>query len=357
MPDIFNLPTEETSIRMANALEIIANTRTIADFSEAPGSKYLLAGDRDAGYFGFVPSVDLLSGTDLALTLGITGGTAINSDSPWIKYVWNGRVCFTPLKPLRHSITWNQIYEAGAVYGKSNEGTLPPNGRLGIQLSIDGSDNSINSSIGKFLGDSTVGDDYADTVAAVANTVTLKGWANGANNGIFTVGSITNSKIVLSGGTLVTEAGDKDSTIYNNAKKVTQSAMVVVGGVTYRVRLFKGAANDPLDSYGNSDRDMVGPESEWNGIILPLHERAKTGNWNHVAYAGAVEDWGIYLTDADLITHHLMGSGSYSWCQETRDDTSWRRVVRGYLGASFGTADPSFSVSSPDGWRPVLELL
>jgi len=370
MPNILNKPSEETAIRAmealersdetairaAEALEKIAETRTIADFSNAPGSKYLLAGARDTfGYFGIVPSTDFITGDALASLLGITAGSSINSDTPWIKLIKKGKVLFYPLKPLRHSITHNDIYEAGAVYGTGNEGTLPPNGRLGTNLSIDSSDNSINTT-GHFKGDQTSGMDYADTVCVIGDTVTLKGWANGANNGEFTVVSITDSKIVLSG-TLVSESGNKNGKIYENSKAVNQNATVVIDGITYRVRLMKMADNDPLDSYNNADRDMIGPNSEWNNLILPLMIGAKTGDWNYPQYAGDVEDWNVHLTDLDMILHYTLGSGSRRWGQEVSDVTSWRRVLRGSLGASHGDVPHSFYVHSYYAFAPVLERL
>lgn len=357
MSNQLGLPSETTFERVADALERIAETRTLADFSESPGSKYLLAGARDTfGYFGIVPSADFISGDALASALGITAGSSINSDTPWLKLIKEGKILFHPLKPLRHSTPWNAIYEAGAVYGTGDEGTLPPNGRLGTNLSIESADNSINTT-GHFLGDETSGMDYADTVCSVGDTVVLKGWSNGANNGEFTVDSITDSKIVLSGGSLVDESGNKLGKIYDKSKAVNQNATVVIDGITYRVRLMKMADHDPLDSYDNSDRDLVGPNSEWNNLILPLMLQAKTGSWAYPQYAGDVEDWSVHLTNLDMILHHTLGAGSYRWGQEVKDTESWRRVFRGYDSASYGYAGPSFYVNSDCSFAPILERL
>jgi hypothetical protein len=358
MPEVFNLPTKEQFDLMNQHLGKIANTRVQEDYSNAPGGKFLLAGDKNAGFFGFVPASDLITGDQLALDVGISAGTSQFSDTPWIKYIYKARICFIPVKTIRRSVPWNAIYEAGAVYASNDEGTLPPNGRIGTQLSISASDNSINTTGGDFKGDKSAEMDYADTVAAVGDTVVLKGWANSANNGEFTVSSITDNKIVLSGGTLVTESGNKNGRIYPKANAVTQNKVVTINGLKYRVRLMRGAASDPTDSYANSDRGSIGPDNEWNAIILPLHEHAKLQNWNYPTYAGTTEDWGVYLTDADLITHHTFDSGNYTWCQETRDDAqTYRRVDRGHLGASTLYANYSWSVHPTYGWRPVLELL
>lgn len=326
------------------------------DFSNSPGNKTLLRGTSAAGFLGFVPASDFITGSALATALGISGGTLINSDTPWIKYIWKGKICFAPLKPIRHSTTWDQIYNAGAVYASGDEGTLPPMGRIGTGLNIDATDNSINTTTQNFFGDKSVDMDYADTVGGVGDTLVLKGWANTENNKSVTISSITNTKIVVSGATLKTETGNRLSRLYKSTNAVTQDKKVIIGELTYAARLFRGASNDPTNSYGDSDRDAIGPDDEWNAIILPLHEHAKLQNWLYPAYVGTTEDWGVYLTDKDLITRSTFGSGSYTWCQDVQNLTSWRRVVRGSLGASYLFSNYSWRVYSNHGFRPVLEL-
>ncbi len=156
--------------------------------------------------------------------------------------------------------------------------------------------------------------------------------------------------------TLKTEAGNRLSRLYKSTNAVTQNKTVTIGDLTYAARLFRGASNDPTNSYADVDRDAIGPDNEWNAIILPLHEHAKLQNWNYSAYAGVTEDWGVYLTDKDLVTHYNHGSGSYTWCQDVRDTTSWGRVIRGGRGASYLYSSYSWYVYSDTGFRPVLEL-
>ena len=156
---------------------------------------------------------------------------------------------------------------------------------------------------------------------------------------------------------------DNDDNYDPDTDRVSQNAIVTIGGLQYRVRLFRGAADDPTDSYADSDRGSIGPDNEWNGIILPIHQRAKMQDWNHPAYAGTTEYWDVNLTDEDLRTHHTFGTGNRSWCQETRDTiqgeepTFSRRVSRGLNGASLLLARTSSLVGSSFGFRPVLELL
>ena len=360
MPNILNKPSEETFIRVAEALEKQVQINEIVDRSGSPGSDKLFAGTKHAGFLGFVRAEDFITGADLCTAIGLSQGSLINSNTPWIKYIWRGRIRFTPLKPIRHSASWDAIYNAGCVYATGNEGLLPPKGRLGVGLSIDGSDNSINTANQNFLGDQSVDMGYADTVGQVGDTLVLKGWSNSANNGSFEILSITNEKIVLDGN-LTTESGDRLKRFYNQANAVTQDTTVDIGEVgqelTYKVGLFRGAADDSTDSFVDSDRGGRGIENEWNWIIGQLHEQAKLKNWVYPQYMDIdLGDFGVYLTDEDLVTHHTHGAGSYTWCQEVRDDESWRRVHRGFFGVSLLSAYFSWFTPSSRGFRPRLEL-
>lgn len=363
--------------------ELIAQTKRIADiqsqalvhdYTGSPGSKTLIRGDLQAGFYGFVQPSEMglltenpaenqaYSGTNLALALGLSSGTAFNSDVPLMKFAYEGKTKFIPLTGYRHSVPWDKIYEAGIAYETTDEGFLPPAGRCGTDLSIDASDNSINTTTQHFLGDKSSGMDYADTVGVVGDTLILKGWSE-ANNKTVTITSITDTKIIVSGASLVTEAGGKQSRFYNENKKITQGKTVVIGDKTYRCCLMRGAGTNPTDSYADSDRGAAGPNNMWNKLILPLHERATLGNWNYPAYAvdesGDVitSGWGIGLTDENLRTHYNYGAGSYSWCQENLDTSSWRRVFRGSYGTSDLSNDRSWSTSSYSCWRPVLDAL
>ena len=357
MPNILNKPSEETFIRVAEALEKQVQINEIVDRSGSPGSDKLFAGTKRAGFLGFVSASEFITGANLCTEIGLSAGTLINSDTPWIKYIWKGTIGFIPLKPIRHSVTWNAIYNTGSVYGTGDEGLLPPNGRLGVDLSIDAGDNSINTTTQHFLS----GTDNSDDVGGVGDTLVLKGWSNSANNGSFTIDSITNEKIVLSGATLVTESGGKTKRFYNNANAITQNTTVEIGEVgselTYSVLLPTGAGDDPTDSYNDSDRGGTGLDNFWNWIIGQLHEQAKLKNWAYPQYMDIdLGDFGVYLTDEDLVTHHTHGAGSYTWCQEVRDDESWRRVLRGLEGVSDLHANYSWRTGSSRGFRPRLEL-
>lgn len=225
----------------------------VDDTTGSPGSKNLIAGTMQEGFFGEVTSAELISGDDLALECGISEGTSQNSTGGWLKFAWEGNVQFVAKKPFRHSISWNAINTAKCVHGN---------------------------------------------------------------------------------------AGDKT---------------VVIGGKTYKVRLFKGALTDP-SRYDLPDRGAMG--SEWNRLMLPIHIQAKDKSWAYPAYVESdIPYWGIDFTDEDLLTHNSFGNGSYSWCQEVSNDNPSGRVYRGHGGVSYSGRSASSSASAYNGWRPVLELV
>jgi len=336
--------------------EVEQKTGLIAD--------YPIKGSLENGFYGFIQPSEMgliesnpegsqaFNGANLALAIGLSSGTAINQDTAWMKFSRKGDIYLVPVKPLRHSAPWNAIYNQGAVYGDGTNGVNPPNGRAGNRLSVSAANSS-------FVIDAAIDDGFLKSgavTAAVGDILVTKGFTNDENNGEFTVTAITDTEITVDG-TLVDETGTPSSSVYEKTDAVKQDRDVVIGGNRYRVQLLKGSEQDPLNSFADSDRDMVGPNSEWNNLILPLHERAKLQDWRYSAYAGTTEDWGIGLTDADLITHHEFGTGNYTWCQETNDETPYRRVIRGYDGASGGGHGGSWGTWVGLGWRPVLRLL
>lgn len=62
----------------------------------------------------------LPTGTSLAQILGIGNATPevlINNDSGWLKFVHNGKIKYIAKKPFMHTVSWNDIAKAEAVYG------------------------------------------------------------------------------------------------------------------------------------------------------------------------------------------------------------------------------------------------
>lgn len=149
----------------------------------------------------------------------------------------------------------------------------------------------------------------------------------------------------------------------NSANAVYGGKTVEIDGLTYKIRLMRGALTDPCE-YEDPDRGAHG--SEWNRLMLPIHQEAIDKSWAYPAYVESdIPVWAHNLgtgtqgryTNEDLLTHYNHGSGSCSWCQETRKDNSAYRVFRGNNGVSRSNSLSSSLTNSSVGWRPVLELV
>lgn len=88
------------------------------DFSNVPGSKVVIAGNSDYGFFGEVTAEELISGDALAALLGLTAGVSQNSNAGWLKAIDNGKMLLIAKQSLRHTISWNDINAVKAVFGR-----------------------------------------------------------------------------------------------------------------------------------------------------------------------------------------------------------------------------------------------
>lgn len=95
-----------------------------------PGHKKLVEYEpaTTTGYFGRIAAADM-PGIDLiesaaAITLGGVR-TAFASNITWTKYTKNGKVFYYPDNSIRSGITWDNIYQAGFVYGTNDNGKFP----------------------------------------------------------------------------------------------------------------------------------------------------------------------------------------------------------------------------------------
>lgn len=74
------------------------------------------------GFYGRVASADFI--TYSQLLTGVNLGGSLNTDIGWMKLHIDGKVLFVPRSPICTNITWNQIYNAGAVYGIPGAGVV-----------------------------------------------------------------------------------------------------------------------------------------------------------------------------------------------------------------------------------------
>lgn len=66
---------------------------------------------------GEVAGVDLITASDLATAVGITGGVPIDPDPNWLKFIDNGKTLYIAKKPMRTAVLWETLNAAGAVKG------------------------------------------------------------------------------------------------------------------------------------------------------------------------------------------------------------------------------------------------
>lgn len=83
------------------------------------GSQDLILGDSMAGYFGTVNG--LVTNTQLTNLMAMTSGTLLDSadtDITFHKFIHKGRILLIPSRPIKHSISWDNIQAQNGVKGK-----------------------------------------------------------------------------------------------------------------------------------------------------------------------------------------------------------------------------------------------
>lgn len=124
-----------------------AATQTQGYYSNlGPGPKTILRGDWTCGYFGEIPNADWVSPVDVVEKIkvvlnSITGLSFTTNSANWHKFVYQGKIFFTPSGQLITS-TWQNAYNAGFLFGEDGFGELPtgPAGNVNQKkvIEIDG---------------------------------------------------------------------------------------------------------------------------------------------------------------------------------------------------------------------------
>ena len=139
----------------------------------------------------------------------------------------------------------------------------------------------------------------------------------------------------------------------NEVNAVFGDRTIEINGRTYKVRLIKGKAEGKQDDQSANYGDIV-KMSEWNKLLLPIHENAPS-SWDYPYNVGfSTEDWGVKYSDDDLFTDN--SSGSSSWCQEYGESTALR-LLRGGDEVSGSKSEYPSEDYYYYGWRPVLEFV
>ena len=101
-----------------------------------PGPQELSHGNMTNGYFGEVSHTDLINGDDLCDEISLTQGTNQESTCGWLKFARNDTILFVAKRTTRHSVSWNAINTAGAIFGET-------------EITIDGNTYKVRSLTGE----------------------------------------------------------------------------------------------------------------------------------------------------------------------------------------------------------------
>lgn len=85
-----------------------------------PGPVELLRGDAMCGYYGQVPSEEMLTNDELQAILKV--GLRVNQVTKWDKFIFRGKILYLPRTPCMSGTTWNNLYNAGLIYGVDGPG-------------------------------------------------------------------------------------------------------------------------------------------------------------------------------------------------------------------------------------------
>lgn len=105
------------------------NYRVQAVGRRGPGEQTLAQGTNELGYFGPIPSTDLITISELVTRTNLRSqatGIVIQYPVPvWHKYVRKGKVLFIPERPVAYNLAWSHLYTLGMVYGREDSGSNP----------------------------------------------------------------------------------------------------------------------------------------------------------------------------------------------------------------------------------------
>lgn len=90
-----------------------------------PGSKNLIYGNEQLGYFGTLTQAEFTSLGAIRNLVGLYAGTDEGAAFLWVKMFYKGRVLYFPTNTIAYNLSWNQLYNAGVVYGVDGNGYAP----------------------------------------------------------------------------------------------------------------------------------------------------------------------------------------------------------------------------------------
>lgn len=143
----------------------------------------------------------------------------------------------------------------------------------------------------------------------------------------------------------------------NAVNAVFGNRFVEIRGHIYKIRLMKGKT-EGMQNDENSSRGLICYNSEWNRLMLPIHEDAPS-NWKYLDNVQSpTEKWGNGYTDDDLFTNSSQNrdKGNICWCQENGKNME-TKIGRGSNYVTYSDWYVKNGDTLNFGWRPVLEFV
>lgn len=102
--------------------------------NSGPGSKQMLYGDMKEGYFGIVPTTEMLTPGEFFRQVlePDLRGTLLPIPNPnlfWLKFALDDEIVYISSQPLVTNLPWETIYLAGAIDGSGLDAKFPPAGK------------------------------------------------------------------------------------------------------------------------------------------------------------------------------------------------------------------------------------
>lgn len=94
-----------------------------------PGPTTLQSGTWERGFFGMVPAADVLLTQEIRDAMGVGNINATNGE--WGKFILKGKILFAPTRHVL-TVSWNQAYSAGCMYGVAGNGPATGHGLTGV---------------------------------------------------------------------------------------------------------------------------------------------------------------------------------------------------------------------------------
>lgn len=64
-----------------------------------------------------VPASEFITGAALASQIGLTAGVSLHSTAGWLHFEDEGKTKYISKRPLRHTVSWDELNAVGAVFG------------------------------------------------------------------------------------------------------------------------------------------------------------------------------------------------------------------------------------------------